>query len=143
MKTDIKYKKCIKADLEYLIWLRNETMNIHLSNSGILVDQENHLNRIIYKFENAKLIYLNDNKIGLLKVVENEKNIEIIQIQIDPKYQGKGIGGKVIKDIIENNSKFKKKISLSVLKGNKAIDLYKKVGFKIISENEHSYVMEI
>lgn len=143
MKIEIKYKKCIKADLEYLIWLRNETMNIHLSNSGILIDQENHLNRIIYEFENAKLIYLNDNKIGLLKVIENDKNIEIIQIQIDPKFQGKGIGEKVIKELIENSSRLKKKISLSVLKKNKARNLYEKVGFKIKSENEHSYIMEL
>jgi ribosomal protein S18 acetylase RimI-like enzyme len=143
LKIEIKYKKCIKADLEYLIWLRNETMNIHLSNSGILIDQENHLNRIIYEFENAKLIYLNDNKIGLLKVIENDKNIEIIQIQIDPKFQGKGIGEKVIKELIENSSRLKKKISLSVLKKNKARNLYEKVGFKIKSENEHSYIMEL
>jgi len=118
-------------------------MNIHLSNSGILIDQENHLNRIIYEFENAKLIYLNDNKIGLLKVIENDKNIEIIQIQIDPKFQGKGIGEKVIKELIENSSRLKKKISLSVLKKNKARNLYEKVGFKIKSENEHSYIMEL
>jgi ribosomal protein S18 acetylase RimI-like enzyme len=143
LKIEIKYKKCIKADLEYLIWLRNETMNIHLSNAGILIDQENHLNRIMYEFENANLIYLNDNKIGLLKVVENEKNIEIIQIQIDPKYQGKGIGEKVLKKIIKNNSQHKKKISLSVLKMNNAINLYEKVGFKIKSENQYSYIMEL
>ena len=118
-------------------------MNIHLSKSGILISQENHLDRIAYEFEKAKLIYLDDNKIGLLKVIENEKNIEIIQIQIDPKYQGNGIGEKILKELIQSGSKGKKKICLSVLKFNNAINLYKKVGFEIESENQHSYTMEL
>lgn len=143
MKTEIKYKNCIQNDLEYLIWLRNETMNVHLNNSGIPVDEESHLKRIMYEFENAKLIYQNENKVGLLKILKNKESIEIIQIQIEPKYQRKGIGEKVIRSIIENNSKLKKKISLSVLKQNNARNLYERLGFKIKSENEHSYIMEI
>lgn len=118
-------------------------MNIHLNNSGIPVDEKSHLKRIKHKFENAKLIYLNENKVGLLKILENKETIEIIQIQIEPKYQRKGIGEKVIRSIIEDNSKLKKKISLSVLKQNNARNLYERLGFKIKLENEHSYIMEI
>jgi ribosomal protein S18 acetylase RimI-like enzyme len=143
LKTEITYINCIKTDLEYLVWLRNETMNIHLNNSGIPVDEKSHLKRIKHKFENAKLIYLNKNKVGLLKILENKETIEIIQIQIEPKYQRKGIGEKVIRSIIEDNSKLKKKISLSVLKQNNARNLYERLGFKIKLENEHSYIMEI
>ena len=139
----ISYRNCDDNDIEYLLWLRKETMNVHLNNSGFNLDDDSHLKRIMHEFESAKLIYLNDQKIGLLKIIENEASIEIIQIQIEPKNQGKGIGEKIIKSIIENNSINKKPIFLSVLKQNNAKKLYEKIGFKIKAEDEHSFIMEI
>jgi ribosomal protein S18 acetylase RimI-like enzyme len=142
-ETKISYRNCDDNDIGYLLWLRKETMNLHLNNSGFNLDDESHLKRIMYEFESAKLIYLNDKKIGLLKILENEKSIEIIQIQIEPKNQGKGIGEKIIKTIIENNLIKKKPIFLSVLKQNNAKKLYEKIGFRIKTEDEHSFIMEI
>jgi ribosomal protein S18 acetylase RimI-like enzyme len=117
-------------------------MNSHLKKAGFNLEEVSHLKRIMYEFESAKLIYLNEKKIGLLKITENEQFIEIIQIQIEPKYQGNGIGERIIKTIIENNS-MKKPILLSVLKQNNAKKLYEKIGFRIKDENEHSFIMEI
>jgi ribosomal protein S18 acetylase RimI-like enzyme len=142
-ETKISYRNCDDNDIGYLLWLRKETMNLHLNNSGFNLDDESHLKRIMYEFESAKLIYLNDKKIGLLKILENEKSIEIIQIQIEPKNQGKGIGERIIKTIIENNLIKKKPIFLSVLKQNNAKKLYEKIGFRIKTEDEHSFIMEI
>ena len=142
-ETRISYRNCDDKDIGYLLWLRKETMNLHLDKSGFNLDDESHLKRIMYEFENAKLIYLNDKKIGLLKILENQKSIEIIQIQIEPENQGKGIGERIIKTIIENNSIKKKPIFLSVLKQNNAKKLYEKIGFRIKTEDEHSFIMEI
>lgn len=138
----ITYRSCNENDLEYLLWLRKETMSSHLEKAGFNLEDEDHLKRIMYEFENANLIFLNQQKIGLLKLVENQNFIEIIQIQIDPNYQRKGIGERVIKTIIESNSSTKKPIILSVLKQNHARKLYEKMGFKIEEENEHSYIMK-
>jgi len=138
---NITYRACEERDIEYLLWLRKETMNTHLENSGLSIDDENHIKRIRYRFENAKFIYLNEKKIGLLKILQEQEHIEIIQIQIEPDYQGKGLGEILIKKIIDTNSR-KMPIRLNVLKENKARKLYEKLGFKIIEEDQHSFMME-
>jgi ribosomal protein S18 acetylase RimI-like enzyme len=139
---ELTYRKCLNTDIEYLLWLRKKTMDEHLINSDIDVSDENHLNRIMFKFNQAKIILLNDKKIGLLKILEHQNSIEIIQIQIEPIHQGKGFGQKIIKSIIEKLSGEKLSVVLSVLKENKAKKLYDRIGFKVITENNESFIMK-
>ncbi|MNQ05843.1 Acetyltransferase (GNAT) family protein [compost metagenome] len=141
-KIELNYRKASLADIEYLLWLRKQTMTEHFLNSGIEVNDEYHLKRIEYQFEDAKIILLNENPIGLLKVNENKSGFEIIQIQIDPEFQGKGIGKKMIQSIIDKASSLNLPVELSVLKNNKAKQLYISLGFKIINENEDSFIMK-
>ena len=141
--TKLKYRKAQQTDIAYLLWLRKETMNEHLICSGMDVDEDNHLRRILYQFDDAQIILLNDHKIGLLKISEFQNSIEIIQVQIEPKFQGKGIGQKIITSIIEKAFEKRLPVILSVLKGNKAKKLYESIGFKVIEENDHSFVMKI
>ncbi|MNL57243.1 ribosomal-protein-alanine N-acetyltransferase [compost metagenome] len=77
-----------------------------------------------------------------MKVNENKSGFEIIQIQIDPEFQGKGIGKKMIQSIIDKASSLNLPVELSVLKNNKAKQLYISLGFKIINENEDSFIMK-
>jgi ribosomal protein S18 acetylase RimI-like enzyme len=139
---ELTYRKCLHTDLEYLLWLRKITMNEHLVHSGLAITEENHVNRIMFQFDQAKIILLKDQKIGLLKMFEHQNSIEIIQIQIEPLHQGKGIGQKIIKSILEKASVKKSAVTLSVLKGNKAKKLYDTIGFKVITESTESFIMK-
>lgn len=139
--TELLYRSAIETDIDYLLWLRKETMNQHLINSGISLTEEEQLLRITHLFTKAKIVILNGQRIGLLKLNEEENMVEIVQVQIDPKYQGKGIGRQIIRSVIENSLKQRKDISLSVLKENPAKGLYLRMGFKIIGEDESSYKM--
>ncbi|EJL74832.1 GNAT family N-acetyltransferase [Chryseobacterium populi] len=138
---NIQFKKASENDIDFLLDLRIKTMNEHLSSSNLPTDKEFHLQRIKYRFDNAQIILLNDEPIGLLKTDRSADKIEIIQIQIDPRQQGKGIGKTILKDIIEEGLSVQKPITLSVLKTNKAQSLYAGLGFKIIDEDEYSYMM--
>jgi len=142
MSTNLTFKKATEEDIEFLLWLRKETMIEHLINSGMDVSEENLLNRIIHQFENARIILLEDQKIGLLKVTEDKNKIEILQIQISPNHQNKGIGRKIIQSILKNALANKIPVKLSVLKTNKAQTLYKNLGFEIYDEDEFSYFMK-
>ena len=87
-----------------------------------------------------KYLYRN---IGWLKYNEVESIINIFQIFILPDYQGKGIGGKIIQNIIEDGIKRKKEIQLQVLKTNtKAFRLYKKLGFIVYNETETHFLLK-
>lgn len=141
MILEIKYKPALKSDLNFLLGLRIQTMNPHLIASSLPVSDETHLQRIEYQFEHATIIEINKRDIGLLKVHRQANNIELIQIQVAPSYQGNGIGRRILNDLIKEAIESEKSITLSVLKTNQAKNLYLSVGFKIVGETDDSYLM--
>ena len=61
------------------------------------------------------------------------------EIYLEEEYRNKGIGTKIIMDILNNNDV----VYLWVYKENeKAISLYKKLGFNVIKETESRYYMK-
>ena len=92
----ISFRAANEADINYLLELRKQTMTPHLINAGIATTDEEHLLRIRYQFEYAQIILWQNAPIGLLKVVKGEDSWEIVQFQITPDFQGKGVGKKVL-----------------------------------------------
>lgn len=142
MNQALTFKKATAEDIEFLLWLRKETMVEHYINAGKKVNEESLLNRINYQFEYAKIILLKNQQIGLLKIAEQDNEIEIFQIQIAPNHQNKGIGSQIIQSIRKEASAKRIPVKLSVLKVNKAQTLYQNLGFEIYDENEFSYFMK-
>ncbi len=138
----LTYRPALESDLNFLLDLRTKTMNPHLIASSLSTAVDSHMLRIKYKFEHASIIEYNRTSIGLLKIERKQDGIELIQIQIDPLYQGKGIGKKILEQIINEANSDKKSITLQVLKVNKAQRLYVKLGFKMIEESNDSYFMK-
>lgn len=65
-----------------------------------------------------------------------------LAISVTKKYQNKGIGMALLKEMIKIiRKKNYKKVSLSVQKENYAVKLYQKVGFKIYKESEEEFIM--
>ena len=76
-------------------------------------------------------------RIGLFKYTEEVEKIYIDQIYILPKYQSKGIGSKILIDIIDIGKSKKKPIELQVLKINlKGIKFYQKLCFSEYDQTE-------
>jgi ribosomal protein S18 acetylase RimI-like enzyme len=94
---------------------------------------------------NNCFVIKNDNtNIGWLKIIETEEAIDINQILILPEYQRKGIGSKIVNDIIKNGKNKNKTIYLQVLKCNEnAKRLYIKIGFKKYDETKTHYLLNI
>lgn len=65
-------------------------------------------------------------------------------MSIYPQYRNKGIGTSLLKNfLIFLRQKNYTQISLSVQKNNYAVNMYKKLGFKIISQNQSEYIMSL
>lgn len=63
-------------------------------------------------------------------------------ISLLPEYRGQGIGTELMKAMIRRlNREGYSKTSLAVQKDNYALNMYLKVGFKIVAENEEEYIM--
>ncbi|MDR3010943.1 MAG: GNAT family N-acetyltransferase [Sphingobacterium sp.] len=140
--SQLTYRTALESDLNFLLDLRTKTMNPHLIASSLSTTVDSHMLRVKYKFEHASIIEYNRTSIGLLKIERKQDSIELIQIQIDPLYQGRGIGKKIFEQIINEANSEKRSITLQVLKVNKAQRLYIKLGFKIMEESHDSYLMK-
>lgn len=77
--------------------------------------------------------------VGSFLITNNHDTHLIDEIYLESDYRGKGIGTKVIKNII---SSIDDNVYLWVYKNNKAVNLYKRLGFKIINTTETRYYME-
>ena len=58
------------------------------------------------------------------------------ELVISPDFQGNGIGTKILKEVIEYANVKNLPIKIGVLKENKALNLYRKLGFKDVDESE-------
>ena len=81
-----------------------------------------------------------DNKIVGCLLLTNKDNGKLLdEIYLEKEYRNKGIGTEIIKGILNNNDT----VYLWVYKENeKAISLYKKLGFNVIEETETRYYMK-
>lgn len=87
-----------------------------------------------------KYLYLIDNKeIGYIEIKKLYEVLDIINLFIEEKYRRKGYASKLLNHVIKNNKDIEK-IMLEVKEDNvSAINLYKKLRFKKISERKNYY----
>ncbi|WP_282088563.1 GNAT family N-acetyltransferase [Aquimarina algiphila] len=140
---ELKLVKAKEKDKNFLLHLRKLTMVEHLEKAGIYLSDEEHLSRINFHYDSAYLILKSTEMAGLLKCIETEKTIEILQIQVLPKYQGQGIAKRLIKDLAIKAETSHKNLTLKVLKQNPAKYLYERIGFNITGEDEQEFHMKM
>ena len=71
-----------------------------------------------------------------------EDGVPSFAISLYKEYRGHGIGTALMKRMLcELKERGYKKASLSVQKENYAVQLYRNVGFNVVSENEEEYIM--
>jgi ribosomal protein S18 acetylase RimI-like enzyme len=137
---DFSLVEATDSDFKFLLSLRLETMDVHLKTAGINLTQQEHKDRVLFKYNLSKILVFDNNKGGLLKLEERESEIEVLQFQILPKFQGKGYGQEVIAYLC--NYAGKKSIKLNVLKQNPAYRLYQKMGFTKFGEDKYEYHLQ-
>lgn len=139
---EYKLLKSTSNDINRLIEYKKRTIYEYAKD---LSDKEiNKINRYIAS-EVPKLIdvYCNimvDNKIiGCLLLTNKDDGKLLDEIYLEKVYRNKGIGTEIIRDILSNNDI----VYLWVYKKNdKAISLYRKLGFNVIEETESRYYMK-
>lgn len=91
--------------------------------------------------DEIQVVCLVSEPVGRLRIVRGSE-IYIGGMQILPEYRGRGLGTAILESLIEESKQTSKPIRLEVFHNNQqALDLYEKVGFKVIEENEQSKIM--
>jgi ribosomal protein S18 acetylase RimI-like enzyme len=71
-----------------------------------------------------------------------DDEIPSLAISLYDEYRSLGIGTALMDALLQFlKDKGYKKTSLSVQKANYAVNMYRKIGFKVVSENEEKYIM--
>lgn len=132
-------RPAMPADEAFLLELRKQTMTEHLSRVGLGLDDEHHRQRLLANYADACVICLADEAIGLCKAYRSETAWVLMQIQVAPAWQGRGVGADIITALIAQARQERLPVSLSVLKGNPAKRLYERLGFREFAQSEHEF----
>ena len=91
----------------------------------------------------VKLLEYNNRRIGFYRLVFKENSWYLSDLQISGLLRGKGIGTKIMM-LLETIVKKKgcNTIKLRVFSDNPAINLYKKLGYKVLEKQGSSYLMK-
>jgi len=141
-------RKATLSDLPYILNIIKNCTN-HMINNKIFQWNENYPSKEILKNDiksnNLYLIEKNKKTIGCVMksekqskvykkvkwITENKKNLYVHRLAVDPKYQGKGYGIKLM-DFIERNAFKKNFISIRLdtfSKNKRNVKFYKKRGY--------------
>jgi len=140
---DLSRRSATPADVPFLVELRRETMGCHQIASGVVPSEEDLLRRVMARFECAEIILLADQPVGLLKVARDGLDWELIQIQLKPPLQGRGLGTLLIRGVIADARRAGASLRLNVLRANPARRLYERLGFSVVSEKSRAVVMQL
>ncbi len=141
MSLQITMRDADIGDTSFLLQLRRQTMNAYLEKSGMSTSDENHMLRIELGFDSAQIIQVDGKDSGLLKCIRKERDWELVQIQLLPALQGTGIGGLLIRQLLDEAQDAGASVRLSVLKTNPARGLYERLGFVVTDESDKSFNM--
>jgi len=150
---DIQLKKKNETDSEFLLQLMGEIkiaeLNAyswpeHMKNQLIEMQYKGYEQMIKNEYPNAEdyIIMVDNENAGRLQLDINDNSMCIVNISLMPAFHGKGIGSKIIKDVLAEADMKNKPVYLEVDKVNPAFNLYKRIGFDICGEDEIKYSMK-
>ena len=111
--------KCEKSHWRRVLEIRNLTRQSFINSS--LITHEDHLKFMEKNYENYIVAIVIGEVVGFAGVVEND-----VRVAVDPRYQKRGIGKKLLQKIVSNFPKCEAKIDVE----NKAsLSLFRSCGF--------------
>jgi ribosomal protein S18 acetylase RimI-like enzyme len=78
----------------------------------------------------------------MIKLLKTPQYWEVAQFQIEPALQSRGLGAELLTQIVSDAKQTSLPVRLSVLKGNPALKLYERLGFKVVGEDASAFQMQ-
>ena len=139
----ISFRSIKTEDYEFLWRLHNAALKKYVEKTwGWNEDWQKQNFDKNFRVEDGRIVVYENRDIGFFWQIEKENELMLVSIRILPEYQNRGIGTKIIEDLIAAANKKNKNIRLQVLKINPARHLYERLGFVIKAATETHFVME-
>ena len=140
---EIELRKCDENDYDFAFEAKRQAMGPHIKYKWGW-DEAFQLSVHNQRWnEKPWFIIIKDGiEIGTVSIHEQKDAVRFGEFYLLKEHQRKGIGTIVISEFIESCDKNNRKIILEYLKWSPVGSLYKRHGFRTISENEIHYFME-
>ena len=127
------------SDMEWLDVLRRDVYADLFRATWGAWDEDRHVRHFAESIERGhiQIIKIADERVGMIQVFNRSDALEVGEIQIQPKDQNRGIGSRVLLDILSKAHAQGQLVRLSVaLKNNAALRLYERLGFRRVAQSE-------
>lgn len=141
MSITLTRRPATAEDAPFLLDLRTRTMDPHLAASGASTSEAHHRSRLEFRYDCAQVLLHEGRPAGMLKVIREPPHWTVVQIQLTPALQGRGLGGAVLGEVIVEAKAAGAGVRLSVLKANPAKALYERLGFVVTGISGLEYEM--
>ena len=94
-----------------------------------------------FPLERARVIIAGSEVIGAIDAERRSDGWFLNNIEIRPDWQGRGIGSRLVGDLVARAHREGHRVALEVLKVNPARRLYERLGFVVIGETDTHYLM--
>ena len=137
-----KLVKASKKDIPRLIKYKKDI--IYMYSKDLSKEEKEKIDDYIFNSVNESLkdylnIVINDKIIGSILITDLKEGKLLDEIYLEKEFRNTGIGTDIIRKMLEKN----RNIYLWVYKENeKAISLYKRLGFIIVDETDSRYYMK-
>ena len=135
----IKTRNCNLNDYGFVISLVRETI-FPLVSKYYQVDENIYKERFKTDYKERKILETNGKPIGFYQIEQNNDELEIKGLFLIQEYRNKGIGKYLMEEFEKINGI--KSLVLKVWDNNKAVEFYKKLGYKTIEEKDHKFLMK-
>jgi ribosomal protein S18 acetylase RimI-like enzyme len=131
------------GDLDILYRIHRAALGPYVEQTWGVWDEPAQLQYWRERFDPARIqaIETDDGTIGYLELVVHDDHLEVANIEVSPRHQGRGIGTSLLKSILEEGRRSGHAVRLQVLKVNTARRLYERLGLVQTGETETHYLM--
>jgi ribosomal protein S18 acetylase RimI-like enzyme len=102
-------------------------------------DEERHVRHTSECWDRGdiSIIEVGGERVGMIQILDQTGFVEIGELQIQPSHQSRGIGSRILSDIVNQAHKRGKNVKLSVaLKNERANEFYQRCGFRLVAQTE-------
>lgn len=144
MNRSFSLRQANLSDLPFVTSLHHETLKDYIAPIwGWNETQWDGFIAAWFKPERIQIIVLDKVDVGILVVEQFASHILFESISVSSNLQNRGIGTKVIEDVLARADRIRLPIKLDVLKSNlPARRLYERLGFAVVGEGEAHFHME-
>ncbi len=97
-------------------------------------EAQHHHYQIHYQGARFDLVLLDSEPIGRLYVARWKDEIRIMDIALLPEYRNRGIGGGLLRELLEEAAAASRRLTIHVERYNTALRLYRRLGFEPVGE---------